>query len=138
MRIREAQQHTHPADPDPKHWILECVALRGSLSFLDGWFRPAAEKAKKLTQCFSCGDLNGVVKKCGLLKISHEKYRWVRQPGKSDRFGTSNSHSFYAESGPTFYYNIILGSKFQPYRLKICTLQFYALLPTYLKVVKLI
>jgi hypothetical protein len=61
----------------------------------------AIEKAKKLTQCFSCGDLNGVVKKCGLLKISHEKYRWGRLPGKSDRFRTSNPHSFYAESGPT-------------------------------------
>jgi hypothetical protein len=73
MRIREAQKHTHPADPDPEHWILECMVLRGS--FLNGWLRPAVEKAKKLTQCFSCGDLNGVVKKCGLLKISHEKYR---------------------------------------------------------------
>jgi ribosomal protein S14 len=39
------------------------------------------EKAKKVTQCFSCGSLNGVVKKCGLLKISHEKYRQVAQNG---------------------------------------------------------
>jgi len=34
-----------------------------------------SEKAKKLTQCFSCQARNGVVKKCGLLKISHEPYR---------------------------------------------------------------
>ena len=32
-----------------------------------------------MNQCFSCGDLNGVVKKCGLLKISHEKYRSVKK-----------------------------------------------------------
>jgi len=33
------------------------------------------EKMKKVTSCFHCGEMNGVVKKCGLLKISHEKYR---------------------------------------------------------------
>ncbi|XP_023347954.1 DNA-directed RNA polymerase III subunit RPC1 [Eurytemora carolleeae] len=37
------------------------------------------DKMKKVNQCFSCGDLNGVVKKCGLLKISHEKYRSVKK-----------------------------------------------------------
>jgi DNA-directed RNA polymerase III subunit RPC1 len=30
---------------------------------------------KKVSTCHYCGALNGVVKKCGLLKISHEKYR---------------------------------------------------------------
>ena len=34
---------------------------------------------KKVTACFGCGDLNGVVKKCGLLKISHERYRSVKK-----------------------------------------------------------
>jgi len=33
------------------------------------------EKAKKFTQCPKCQARNGVVKKCGLLKISHEPYR---------------------------------------------------------------
>ena len=33
------------------------------------------EKAKKFTQCSKCQARNGVVKKCGLLKISHEPYR---------------------------------------------------------------
>jgi len=37
------------------------------------------EKMKKVTTCPSCGALNGVVKKCGLLKISHEKYRSVKK-----------------------------------------------------------
>ena len=33
------------------------------------------EKAKKFTLCSKCQARNGVVKKCGLLKISHEPYR---------------------------------------------------------------
>jgi len=33
------------------------------------------EKAKKITVCPHCRELNGTVKKCGLLKIVHEKYR---------------------------------------------------------------
>lgn len=33
------------------------------------------EKAKKVSVCPECGDINGVVKKCGLLKIMHDKYR---------------------------------------------------------------
>jgi len=40
------------------------------------------EKMKKITQCFYCGDRNGVVKKCGLLKISHEKFRSVKKAEK--------------------------------------------------------
>ena len=35
------------------------------------------EKAKKITKCLHCQALNGVVKKCGLLKISHEPYRYI-------------------------------------------------------------
>jgi len=37
------------------------------------------EKMKKITKCFHCQELNGVVKKCGLLKISHEKFRSVKK-----------------------------------------------------------
>lgn len=33
------------------------------------------ELCKKITRCHYCNDINGTVKKCGLLKISHEKYR---------------------------------------------------------------
>ncbi|XP_076289845.1 DNA-directed RNA polymerase III subunit RPC1-like [Lasioglossum baleicum] len=33
------------------------------------------DKAKKTTVCQNCGDLNGTVKKAGLLKIVHEKYK---------------------------------------------------------------
>lgn len=33
------------------------------------------EKAKKTTKCQYCGDINGPVKKAGLLKIVHEKYK---------------------------------------------------------------
>ena len=34
---------------------------------------------KKVTYCPNCNDLNGVVKKCGVLKISHEKFRSVKK-----------------------------------------------------------
>ncbi|XP_013774384.1 DNA-directed RNA polymerase III subunit RPC1-like [Limulus polyphemus] len=37
------------------------------------------ERCKKNSTCFYCGALNGVVKKCGLLKIVHEKFRHVRK-----------------------------------------------------------
>ncbi|BES88214.1 Hypothetical protein polymerase [Nesidiocoris tenuis] len=33
------------------------------------------EKCKKMSLCPHCGEINGVIKKSGLLKISHEKYR---------------------------------------------------------------
>ncbi|XP_049812819.1 DNA-directed RNA polymerase III subunit RPC1 [Schistocerca nitens] len=33
------------------------------------------DKCKKITICPHCSELNGVVKKCGLLKIVHEQYR---------------------------------------------------------------
>nr|SVE79940.1 EOG090X00FC [Daphnia magna] len=37
------------------------------------------EVCKKVTRCPHCNDLNGVVKKCGMLKISHEKFRSVKK-----------------------------------------------------------
>ena len=33
------------------------------------------EMCKKVKTCHYCQDINGIVKKCGLLKISHEKFR---------------------------------------------------------------
>jgi len=39
------------------------------------------ERAKKVSLCPHCGDINGVIKKCGLLKISHEKFRTKRPEG---------------------------------------------------------
>ncbi|CAF0829663.1 unnamed protein product [Brachionus calyciflorus] len=37
------------------------------------------EKAKKNNLCFNCGDFNGVVKKCGLLKIQHDKFKSAKK-----------------------------------------------------------
>ena len=37
------------------------------------------DMAKKVSLCPHCGATNGVVKKCGLLKISHERYRSVKK-----------------------------------------------------------
>jgi DNA-directed RNA polymerase III subunit RPC1 len=47
------------------------------------------EKCKKATACFYCGDDNGPVRKAGMLKISHDKYKkwddnsWEREKCKS-------------------------------------------------------
>jgi len=41
------------------------------------------DKAKKTTSCPSCNSLNGVVKKCGLLKISHEPYRAFKKTSEA-------------------------------------------------------
>jgi DNA-directed RNA polymerase III subunit RPC1 len=37
------------------------------------------EKAKKNNICFNCGEFNGVVKKCGVLKILHDKFKAVKK-----------------------------------------------------------
>lgn len=44
---------------------LERKALRSQI----------VSKTKKITICPHCGELNGVVKKCGPFKIVHDKYR---------------------------------------------------------------
>jgi len=57
------------------------------------------DKAKKITVCPHCRELNGTVKKCGLLKIVHEKYRSKKatDPMVTDALGElyfSCFHSF--------------------------------------------
>lgn len=37
------------------------------------------ERAKKSNVCFNCSEFNGVVKKCGVLKILHDKYKAVKK-----------------------------------------------------------
>lgn len=37
------------------------------------------EACKKINRCPYCGDINGVVKKCGMLKISHDKFRNLKK-----------------------------------------------------------
>ena len=51
--------------------------LRPNLSYLakQALRKKIIAKAKKCVQCFECGARNGVVKKCGFLKISHEPFR---------------------------------------------------------------
>ncbi|CAG7825815.1 unnamed protein product [Allacma fusca] len=39
-------------------------------------------EAKKVHTCLVCGDNNGVVKKCGMLKIAHDKYRYGKNGEK--------------------------------------------------------
>ncbi|RXM33808.1 DNA-directed RNA polymerase III subunit RPC1 [Acipenser ruthenus] len=40
-----------------------------------GLKKKISDKCRKKTICFNCGAFNGPVKKCGLLKIIHEKYK---------------------------------------------------------------
>ena len=49
------------------------------------------EKAKKNSFCFNCGEFNGMVKKCGLLKIMHDKYKSGK---KNDSVITEYGESF--------------------------------------------
>ena len=37
------------------------------------------ELCRKVSTCPYCGEINGIVKKCGLLKISHEKFRNLKK-----------------------------------------------------------
>ena len=39
--------------------------------------------AKKQHWCFKCGAPNGIVKKCGMLKIAHDRFRHAK---KSEQF----------------------------------------------------
>jgi hypothetical protein len=61
------------------------------------------DKAKKITVCPHCGELNGTVKKCGLLKIVHEKYRSKKatDPVITDALGEFSSSAAYYYSAST-------------------------------------
>ncbi|XP_067828587.1 DNA-directed RNA polymerase III subunit RPC1 isoform X1 [Heptranchias perlo] len=50
---------------------------RPGLTYLQkrGLKKKVSEKCRKKTFCLYCGSFNGPVKKCGLLKIIHEKYK---------------------------------------------------------------
>lgn len=51
--------------------------------------RQILDKTKKVSICPYCKSLNGVVKKCGMLKIVHDKYRNKKKsdPIVTDRLG---------------------------------------------------
>ncbi|OXU26333.1 hypothetical protein TSAR_003123 [Trichomalopsis sarcophagae] len=63
-------------NPKDKKMYLDRV-LNPNLSYLSrkALRKQILEKAKKCTTCHYCGELNGTVKKAGLLKIVHEKYK---------------------------------------------------------------
>ncbi|XP_012276667.1 DNA-directed RNA polymerase III subunit RPC1 [Orussus abietinus] len=60
---------------DKKFYLTR--VLNPNLSYLGrkALRRQILDKAKKITTCPHCGELNGMVKKAGLLKIVHEKYK---------------------------------------------------------------
>ncbi|XP_048760931.1 DNA-directed RNA polymerase III subunit RPC1-like [Ostrea edulis] len=61
--------------PDQKKTFLESV--KKPLTYLQRKVlkRKIYEKCRKMAVCASCGAFNGMVKKCGLLKIIHDKYK---------------------------------------------------------------
>jgi DNA-directed RNA polymerase III subunit RPC1 len=61
------------------------------------------EVCKKVTRCPHCNDINGVVKKCGMLKISHEKFRSVKKDNtiiKAELVAYDNAVQFNKEIEP--------------------------------------
>lgn len=67
--------HVMLNDKDKKMYLNR--VLNPNLNYLSrkALRKQILEKAKKCSTCHNCGELNGVVKKAGLLKIVHEKYR---------------------------------------------------------------
>lgn len=62
--------------PEDKSYYLYRV-LNPNLGYLarKALRKQILEKAKKTTICHNCKDINGIVKKAGMLKIVHEKYK---------------------------------------------------------------
>lgn len=63
------------SETDKKRYLAR--VLNPNLGYLNrkALRKQILDKAKKTTVCQNCGDLNGTVKKAGLLKIVHEKYK---------------------------------------------------------------
>ncbi|CAB1343971.1 unnamed protein product [Coregonus sp. 'balchen'] len=57
------------------------VLKRPGLAYLQkrGLKKKISDKCRKRTLCLNCSTLNGLVKKCGLLKILHEKYKTTKK-----------------------------------------------------------
>nr|XP_033798341.1 DNA-directed RNA polymerase III subunit RPC1 isoform X2 [Geotrypetes seraphini] len=62
--------------PEERKQFLDYLKRPG-LTYLQkrGLKKKIADKCKKKNSCHHCGAFNGSVKKCGLLKIIHEKYK---------------------------------------------------------------
>jgi DNA-directed RNA polymerase III subunit RPC1 len=61
------------------------------------------EVCKKVTRCPHCNDFNGMVKKCGMLKISHEKFRSVKKDNvilQNELLAYENAVQFNKEIAP--------------------------------------
>ncbi|XP_043579114.1 DNA-directed RNA polymerase III subunit RPC1 isoform X2 [Bombus pyrosoma] len=67
--------HVMLSEADKKHYLAR--VLNPNLGYLTrkALRKQILDKAKKTTVCQHCRDLNGTVKKAGLLKIVHEKYK---------------------------------------------------------------
>ncbi len=56
------------------------LITRANLSYLSkkALKKKILAQCKKMHICLNCGSPNGVVKKCGMLKICHDKYRYAK------------------------------------------------------------
>ncbi|XP_013420118.1 DNA-directed RNA polymerase III subunit RPC1 isoform X2 [Lingula anatina] len=66
-------------DNDRKHFLE--VLKRPGMTYLQKKMlkKKIMEKAKKNANCPYCGSYNGTVKKCGMLKISHDRYKQTKK-----------------------------------------------------------
>lgn len=71
------QSCSHVLLPDKERKPCRMKVMNPSLPYLvrKAFRKQILDKAKKISVCPHCGELNGTVKKCGLLKIVHEKFR---------------------------------------------------------------
>ncbi|CAG2054084.1 unnamed protein product [Timema podura] len=63
--------------PDKERKLYRLKAMNPALPYLSkkALRKQILDKSKKVNTCPYCREANGVVKKCGLLKIVHEKFR---------------------------------------------------------------
>ncbi|KAL8202295.1 UNVERIFIED_CONTAM: DNA-directed RNA polymerase III subunit RPC1 [Gekko kuhli] len=91
--------------PEERKQFLDYLKRPG-LTYLQkrGLKKKVSEKCRKKNTCPYCGSFNGTVKKCGLLKIIHEKYKTTKKivdPVVSDfiqSFDTATEHNKEIES----------------------------------------
>lgn len=71
------------------------LITRPNLSYLakKAFRKKILVQCKKMHVCLNCGSLNGVVKKCGMLKICHDKYRYAKNGEQVKKFNREFSLS---------------------------------------------
>jgi DNA-directed RNA polymerase III subunit RPC1 len=108
MHLMYLQSCSRVLLPDKERKSLKVKVMNPALPYLirKALRKQILDKAKKISICPHCRDLNGTVKKCGLLKIVHEKYRTKKATdsvvlealGELAAFSFLNVASYFASS----------------------------------------